>query len=106
MPLDNDEIARKLDNLSMQVHRLQADQESEKGTAIRRGERIARQIGSLDKKFDDMFYGEDRKSGIVVDLDRLKQFVKSADKFKWIVIGSIVTSLALLFKEAIKLIFK
>lgn len=100
------DIFMKLHKMEMQMGRLVSDAESEKETRARINKSIAEDIKRVETELKDLLYGNDRKSGIVVELDRLNQenMIRQRTKQQlfalWIMVGSLV------IKEVITLLMK
>lgn len=90
------DIFQELNSLKIQMNRLVADAESEKDTRSRTNVRIYQDIGKVESELKNLLYGSDRKSGIVVELDRLNQESVERKNTKknifalWIAIGGII----------------
>lgn len=99
-------IFNELNSLKLQMNRIIADAESEKGTRARTNDRIYKDIEKLEVELKDLLYGEDRKTGIVVELDRLNQeslerkLTKKNIFALWIAVGGII------IKELITLLMR
>jgi len=93
---DINKIFNEIESIKFQLHRLVADAESEKGTRARTNDRIYKEIESVENELKNLLYGTDRKSGIIVELDRLNQESMERKKTKqniimlWITIGGIL----------------
>lgn len=90
-----------IESIKLQIARLVSDNESEKGTRQRLTVDLVDRIESVEKELKDILYGSDRKSGIIVQLDRLQ--TESDDrKFQRKNIIAIWISIGLIFiKELI-----
>ncbi len=89
------ETFSQLEQLKYQVLRLVSDAESEKDSRKRSTDHIIDMIRNVETDFKDVLYGKDRMSGIVVELDRLKQESNNRKAIKqnivalWIAAGSL-----------------
>lgn len=70
------QIFADITELKHRVARLESDAESEKRTRAQRNSDFDRLILKIENDFKDVLYGEDRRSGMIVELDRLNQIKK------------------------------
>lgn len=83
-----------IEKLKLQIARLVSDTESEKDTRRRTTESLMKVIQKIENDFKDILYGTDRISGMVVELDRLKQESIERKRMKnhiyalWIAVGA------------------
>lgn len=100
------DIFMKLHHMEMQMQRLVSDAESEKETRARINKAIAADIKRIENDIKELLYGNDRKTGIVVELDRLNQESMQRQRTKqqlfalWIAVGGLV------IKEIISILMK
>lgn len=66
-------ILVQLEEIKSQVLRFESHLDSEKGTRRRINSLILKKIEKVQEDVNSILYGEDKKSGIIVDIDRLKQ---------------------------------
>lgn len=89
-------ILLQIEKLKFQAERLVSNAESEKETVKRMHEYILLQVKKVEDELKDILYGKDRQSGIIVELDRLKQESMERKKTKqnifalWIAFGSLL----------------
>lgn len=94
-------LVTAVERLRDQVQRLVADAESEKDTRARANSEIAKLIRELQDEIMHILYGPDRKSGIVVDVDRLNNKMETITKISWLLIGGVVTMAFFMIREAL-----
>jgi len=92
------EMSGQLENIRLQMLRIAADQESEKGTVSRANARLHTEYDKLH----DLLYNQD--TGVMFQLDRLKQkeLRRDADR-KWIA-GIAAAVILLILKDIISYI--
>lgn len=78
-----------------------SDAESEKDTRARVNAEILKLIKDQRDEFMNVLYGHDRKSGIVVDVDRLNNNMSTVQKVSWLLIGAVITIATFLVRDAI-----
>ena len=66
-------ILSQLEDIKSQLKRFESEIDSEKGTRRRINSLIIKKIEKVQEDVNNILYGEDKKSGIIVDIDRLKQ---------------------------------
>lgn len=93
-------------SLKLQMERLMADAESEKETRARTSKRIYIDIEKVENEFKNLVYGADRKSGIIVELDRLKQESEERKEMKKHVRGLWSAILILIIEQIVLFIIK
>lgn len=98
---DIEKIFLQLENLKFGVGRLESNAESEKGTVKRMHEYILSEIKKVEDELRDVLYGKDRRSGIIVELDRLKQESEERKQTKKNIFGLWTAVGILLIKEVI-----
>lgn len=86
-----DYLLSKVDKMELQVGRIASDAESEKHNRRRATDDIT-----------DILYGKDKISGMVVELDRLKQNGIRAEKHWNYIIGLIISVVVLIIKEVVQ----
>lgn len=98
---DIKKIFLQLENLKFGVGRLESNAESEKGTVKRMHEYILNEVKKVEDELKDVLYGKDRRTGIIVELDRLKQESEERKKTKQNIFGLWAAVGILLIKEII-----
>lgn len=71
-----EQIFTDIQDLKYRAGRLESDTESEKRTRSQRNVDFDKLIVKIESDFKDVLYGVDRRSGIIIELDRLNQIRK------------------------------
>lgn len=92
-------ILLQIERLKLQAERLVSNAESEKETVKRMHEFILAQVKKVEDELKDVLYGRDRRTGMIVELDRLKQESEQRKRTKqniialWIAYGTVLLKL-------------
>lgn len=70
------QILADIAELKHRAGRLESDAKSEKDTRAQRNSDFDKLIVKIENDFKDVLYGHDRRSGMIVDMDRLNQIKK------------------------------
>lgn len=90
------QIFADITELKHRTARLESDTESEKRTRAQRNNDFDRLIVKIENDFKDVLYGRDRRSGMIVEVDRLNQIKK--------LVWSMIVLMVPMFIAAIKIL--
>jgi hypothetical protein len=68
-----EQIFQDIHDLKYRASRLESDTESEKRTRAQRNADFDKLLLKIESDFKDVLYGRDRRSGIIIEIDRLNQ---------------------------------
>lgn len=100
---NEDQLKIQLEGMKHQIDRLVSNAESEKETSRRMNNLLMEKIDKVDSGFKDVFYGVDRKSGLIVEVYGLLQGVRNVNRNWKIIIGLCVAVLVLILDKLVKL---